>query len=471
MKKRLLGLAVAITLLTGCTSMIQKQTYGDLEDKITTGQLQAAVEMAKEKADVDPETGHSEDLLWSLEAAALLRMTEDYKQSTAFLDDAEALMKAEDTEDFVGSAVDSVGSILLNDSAADYEQAHYDGIMANSYKALNFMFEGDIANARVEWNRVDDRQRRAAEEFAEKIAQLKEEQEKEAAEQQKKSGNNNDEKTTEQSLSEAERILLTQGVDMSQWNTYKDYVNPFSTYMHGLFFLVNAQGRSDFSKSYDSLKRAASMTGSNIAKDDMKLVDDLRKGRKSIKNVKPTVWVVFENGLGPKKEEVRIDLPVFLASNNVAYSGMALPKIVERTQAYPTLNVNGTQTAVLAEMDRVVQAEFKAEFPYILSREVTRTVWKTVAQKQMADESQLAGWIAAAAQIASTSADLRMWNSLPKDFQLAKMRKPKNGTLTITAQGMTAPVNVELDPDAQFSIVYVRAMSPLSVPTIDVIDI
>ncbi len=471
--KNIFALSMAITLLTGCTSIIQKQTYGDYESKIASGQLEAAVELAVKKANVNQETGQSQDLLWSLESAALLRMQNNYRESTVFFDNAEALMKSEDTENVLESAVNGAGSILINDAMTDYKQAHYDGIMANTYKAMNFMFEGDNANARIEWNRVDERQRRSAEQFAEKIAKLKEEQEKEAARQKEKETANNQTaaETTEQSLSEAEQLLLAQGIDLSQWNAYKDYVNPFSTYMHGLYFMINARGSSDYDKAYSSLKRAASMTDNSTAKADMTLADALRKGKTSVKDIKPAVWVVFENGLGPKKDEIRIDLPIFLASNNINYTGLALPKLVERQQAYTSLNVEGQSTKVLANMDRVVQAEFKAEFPYILTREVTRAVWKTIAQKQLNDQSPMMGLLASAAQIATTSADLRMWNSLPKDFQLTRINKPENGIIAISATGMTAPLQVQLDNDAQFSIVYIRAVSPLSTPVVDVINI
>ena len=142
MKKSLLGLVSIATILTGCTSIVQKQTYGDYEDKLSSGQFDAATEMAIKKADINPETDSSEDLLWSLEAGTLLRMKSSYQQSTVFFDDAEDLMKAEDTENAAAKTADAAGSMLLNDTAADYEQSHYDGIMANSYKALNFMFEG-----------------------------------------------------------------------------------------------------------------------------------------------------------------------------------------------------------------------------------------------------------------------------------------------------------------------------------------
>ena len=465
MKKSLLGLAVASVVLTGCTSIAQKQTYNDYEQNLSSGLMGAATALAVKQADVNPENGQAQDLLWSLEAGALLRMQKGYDQSNIFFDDAEALMKSEDTESISDKGVDALGAILLNDSAMDYEQTHYDGIMANTYKAMNFMFSGDLADARVEWNRVDDRQRRAAESFAKKIEKLNKELTKKAAEQKEAK------KQTEQSLLAAQKLVKAQGIDFSEWQAYHDYVNPFSTYMHGLFFMVNARGNSDINRAYESLRRVEGMTDNQTVKADMALANNLRLGKQSLKNVEPTVWVVFENGLGPKKEEVRIDLPVYIASNNVKYTGMALPKLVKRKQAYPALDIDGTKTTVLSEMDRVVQAEFKAEFPYILSREVFRAVWKTVAQKQMNDESEMAGLIASIAQAATTSADLRLWNSLPKDFQLARINKPKDNELTITGVGMAEPLNVKLDPKSQFSIVYIRAVSPNVSPAIDVMNI
>ena len=137
---------------------------------------------------------------------------------------------------------------------------------------------------------------------------------------------------------------MAQGIDfLPVGNLTRNYVNPFSTYMHGLFFMLNAQGNNDINKAYESFQRAAAMTDNPTVKADLALADNIRRGKQSIKKVEPTVWVVFENGLGPKKEEIRIDLPVFIASDNVKYTGMALPKLVERKQAYPTLDVDGAK--------------------------------------------------------------------------------------------------------------------------------
>ena len=53
-----------------------------------------------------------------------------------------------------------------------YDYATYDGIMVNVYKGLAFLKTGDKASARVEFNRVGDRETRAEREFASEKAQL-----------------------------------------------------------------------------------------------------------------------------------------------------------------------------------------------------------------------------------------------------------------------------------------------------------
>ena len=117
-----------------------------------------------------------------------------------------------------------------------------------------------------------------------------------------------------------------------------------------------------------------------IAK-DLLLTDDVIAGKAKLENM---VWVIFENGLGPVKEEVRIDLPLFLATSRVYYAGIALPRLRPRDVAYPCLIVEtdaGTyQTKQVADMERVIQTEFQKDFRGILTRAIASAVLKAVAQ-------------------------------------------------------------------------------------------
>ena len=76
----------------------------------------------------------------------------------------------------------SAASVVVSDNIVPYLGEEYDGIMINTYKALNFMALGDNDLARVEFNRALDRQRRAKEKFAKEIAKIKDEMDKEEGE-------------------------------------------------------------------------------------------------------------------------------------------------------------------------------------------------------------------------------------------------------------------------------------------------
>ncbi|WP_019933124.1 COG3014 family protein [Oceanimonas smirnovii] len=450
-----------ILLLSGCTTAYQKNKFGDFDQALAEGRSLDALAIAEQHSGLD-DTGRADDLLWSLQAASLMRQEKIYARSNSLFDQAEHGMKDEDTKHVLMQGVELAGSMLVNDSITSYTQTQYDGVMLNTYKALNFMAQGDYANARIEWNRTEDRQRRAAEHFAAKIAAQKEE----LAEEEEKV----DKENVNRTLEAADPLLAQQGVDLSEWQAYDGYVNPFATYMHGLYFMLKAQDKSDYSKAHDSFKRVYGLTKHADVKTDMNMANALRRGQ-SMERQKPTVWVLFENGLGSKKEEFRIDLPLFVLTSNVSYSGIALPKLVDREPAFSNLQMGPVKTRPLASMDRIIQAEFKTEFPYILSREVIRATLKTVAQKQLQDQNQLLGLAAGLTQAATTGADIRDWSALPKEWQLARVQRPANGKLDIKVAELDQPLNVTLDPESRFHLVYVKATSPMQTPQVEVMNL
>ena len=182
---KLIKVVIMAAFLTGCSTITQNNRFSTFEKYLEEGEVHQASGFAIEEADVDPETGQPDNLLWSLQAGATLRAQGSYDISNQFFDYSEALIKTENTKNTVVQVAGQAGSLLVNDAALDYQPAVYDGIMANTYKALNFMTTGNMSYARIEWNRVDDRQRRAADHFSRQIQNLKEEQDKESQEYKK----------------------------------------------------------------------------------------------------------------------------------------------------------------------------------------------------------------------------------------------------------------------------------------------
>jgi len=445
-----------------------ESTEQKFSNELHRGKIQEALTLAAEEAEFDEQKDVLNDQLWGMQTASLYRLTADYEKSNLYFDHIEDVMYQEDTESVLQTAGETALSTFTNDTFLDYEQTMYDSIMVNTYKAINFMAIGDVKNARVEWNRSDDRQRRAAEFFAEKINEKKEQQrqdaEKELKEQDLESGPDID-----KSISRSQEVLAKQGIDMSQWSAYDGYINPFSTFMHGLFFMLNAQDKSDLSKGIDSLKRVKDITHTSVASQTLDLANQLLAGKQSLNSLNK-VWVIFENSEMAKKEEFRVDLPLFLVSDDVNYAGIALPKLSERPDNFQNLEVNETKTEVIADMDKIIKAEFKEEFSLILTREITRTIVKTVLQKQLGDEKSALGVAGGLVQALTTEADTRTWSMLPKNFQAAVLNAPKDHKITISSQGLAQPIVVDVAADKN-TIIYVKAVNSSMAPSVEVLSI
>ena len=399
-----------------------------------------------------------EDLLWSLQLGSVERIRRDYQKSTEYFDRAEDMLKYFDEQSEIG---DAIGSTVVNENVVPYKGEEYDGVMVNTYKALNFMAEGKPGLARVEFNRALDRQRRAKEKFIKEINKLKAELD------EKQQEGKYDVKSNVENPETLE-LLAEKYPNLYAFEAYPDFVNPFATYLAGVFFnLVD-----DYAKAVDLLKESCGMVTNNpYIAEDLRVTEEILDGKGRLEH---TIWLIFENGLGPVKEEFRLDLPLFIATSKVKYVGIALPRLEFRESAYPYLVAEADgksyKTCVVSDMDRVVQTEFSKDFNGILTRAIISATAKAVAQyvleEQGSSAASIASIITAAYSFVTTAADVRIWTALPKDFQVARFAKPANGKLRITPAG-SVPFNIDI-PTCNNAIVYVKITSRQSEPMYEV---
>lgn len=464
-----IGLCIAALLFTGCAATQNKQDLATFNQNLKTGQYQQALDFAKDSGDFNKE-GKTDDLLWALQAAHIASLIEDYPESNAIYDQAEDFMKDEDLESLPKEGFEKMGALLINNSVNDYEQTVFDSVMVNTYKGLNNIFLQDWQNARIEFNRAADRQRRAKEHFSKKIA----DQEKDLKKQKK--GKTKGAPTV--NYSDSEKLINENFVEMDKWKSYGDYINPYTDYLHGLYFmLAAAQGNkaADYEKAVYSFKRVYGTAGKNsvIAK-DLSMARNLQSGKWKRNNIRPQVWVIFENGLAPTLDQIIIPIPLFVVTNEISYVQLALPKIVEEQKAYDKLNISSSGkkigcTTKIASMDRVIKAEFKKEYPFMVTEAIIQAVVKGTLQYVAEDQLQIFGAIGGALyQAATTHADTRSWSALPKEVQALRIRKPKSGKITLNGTGMLEPVEVTL-PESRYSIVHVRAAGSPSQPVVRVV--
>lgn len=447
---------IVIAMTSGCASMAQQKKLTAFNNLYDSGQYAEAADLAIKE--IGGKRACKSKLLQSLQAAAALRHAKEYQKSTLLFDECEEIIKYHNEKNLASSSISTAGTLLINDAVLDYMGAEYDGIMVNTYKALNFWQVGDKDLARIEFNRALDRQRRAKELFAAEIAKMKDDLDKKQEEENKKAlsgkqGSPAIDFKKNINNPEIDTILQDKYSSLSEFKAYPDFINPFTTYVAGLFFM----SEGDFSKATMLLKETYGMVEQNpTVQNDFSSLEHLN-GKGLGKN---HTWIIFENGLGPIKQEFRVDLPILLFTEKVKYTGIALPRLEFRNSAYSHLTVKNNeitlgQTHLLSSMDRVVQTEFNKKYPSIVTRAVTSALIKTsgqyFAQKEL---GSLGGFAAAIYQGATTAADIRIWSALPKEYQLAKFAAPSDGALVVeTPTHDKISISV---PNNKNSLVYVK---------------
>ncbi len=460
---------VSIVILSGCApkeAMLTGDTF------VAKGDYKKAAAVYTEEIDLDDRTQRN-NLLWHLNAGLANHFDHNSSASIKAFDESEWLIKHFE-EQMLGSDVgQGASSILVNDTTRPYFGTQYDGVMANTYKAIDYMAMGDVAGARVEFNRAIDRQRRAKSYYAKLI-----DKNREAVEKEQRKDNNG--VNTDDAMPEADRALQEKYPSLYSFEAYPDFINPMVSYLAGIFAL----SEGDNQKAFTLLKEAYGMNQNNsYIADDLAYVDGRLDG--SAESGKPLVWVIIEDGLAPVKTEWRMDVPVWIFSNNLNYVSLALPRIHSRASAYDGYSIavedKVSNSKLLSDMDRVVMTEFKKEYPAIVRRALFSATTKAVIQYEMQRQAQnndgksgLAFALAALATtvytIASTQADTRTWTTLPKRFDLIRIERPANGKVTLkTSTGLSLP---EIDlPLREHTLVYVKMATAGAKPSVSVIPL
>ncbi|MCF8777208.1 hypothetical protein LZU85_00225 [Vibrio sp. IRLE0018] len=367
-------------------------------------------------------------------------------------------MRSKDTQNWASKSLEGSAAIAVNDKVMEYQSTHYDGVMLNTIKAWNFIAQGDFSNARVEFNRAYERERRAVNYFNSEISE------------QNKIIKQNDvvEKYTNQAVqSQSMKYALQDaGISLNRWQPYQGYTNPFVSYSQALFYLLNGKDRSDYKRAVDNLERVYGMTGAKTVADDLTLAKQLVKNPSQ--RVSNQVWVIFENGQSVIKEEKRLDLPLFLVSDGISYVSAALPRLKTRGTAYDSIKVAQQSTELLSDMDRVIAAEFDKQFPIILTREVVRLLVKSSSQKLLSLEND---WLEGAGAIytaATTGADTRSFSALPSQYQVLRLNKPGDQVPIVVGN---KTVSVALNNQFDRHIIWVSVPTKHAEPLISVINL
>ena len=355
------------------------------------------------------------------------------------------------------------GALLSNQAELDYEGRAYDGIMLNTYMALNYLALGEPDKARPELIRAYQRQQDAVQDNAKRIEKVQDEAAK-----------NKDSAAIQRAQNDPglQSQIQNASTNLNNLKPYAAYVNPFTVYLDGLFFMTDAVDSSDVERARKSFERVTEMAPDNrYVREDLAMVNGLINGRP----LAPTTFVIFETGCAPVREQVRIDIPIIVAK--VSYIGAAFPTLKPQGNYVPSLTVTADGknfgTELVSDMDSVIGLDFKNEMPIVITKTIAATVVKGVAAYAAnAAAGQQSDWAGLFTQIgtaiyqaAVNIADERTWTTLPKQFQACHFPTPSDRKIELKTPGDRQTMAVTIG-DGTINLIYVKSInanSPLLV--------
>ena len=400
-----------------------------------------------------------------------------YAGSAAFMG-GEAAIAAEDFR----RAGEGIAAQEAATIPTGYPTRAYDATMAANYRALSLWMQGDADATRVAFRLVADAQDKAEERNARAIRREKDAADKQRAKSESEvaakagpgsSGSGELGQVSNAVLSDPQ-LQAFQG-DFDTWGVYGNYQIPSSWLLDAVFALANADDASDLEHASFSARKALAMAPTKASSLILKIAEARADGKLTRGELDKLLVVVFENGLGPAIEERRFDIPFPFdgAFYNVSF---ALPNLVKRNPAYSKLIVRDGAVALgetesIADIDRVAVREFKGRLPGIIASQVMEAAAKLAvqivvvkaAEKQGGSRAKfLASLAMSAASSAITGTDTRHWNLLPKEVQMAVIKKPTSGNRSVSlwVPGGIAPIASVDIPETGIAVVYVKVPGP-----------
>jgi hypothetical protein len=500
---RVAGCLALLGVLTGCQTYTAQTAQRDAD--VRRGSLDAAVLRAN--ADALRNDGGKDAVLFRLEQGAILRQAAlaripvpplapsdrtssgarqtgegsaavtsparpeevNLRASIAAFDRAEERINAYDQEPEVRLGSSSL-ALLTHLANLPYEGRAYDRILMHGYKALNYLQLGERDAARVELNRALQRQRDALAANAGRLAEA------ESAANELRSGRVTDREgnravydvsRTTRDADLQRRLGAVDSVVRARIRPYGDYVNPFVVFLDGLFFLTQAEDRSDLERARLSFERVASFAPENpYAAADAAMAEQAADG----KLPEGLTYIIYEAGVAPFREELRLQLPLYLVTDKVSYVGAAFPYLRFSQGRPPVLNVTAEgvthPSALVCSMDSVIASDFRNEWPSVVTKTLVGTALKATldaamqrkAKEKLGERGQAFFEILTAVIQDSTNiADTRTWRSLPQEFHTVRLATPADRQLVLSVGGATQTIEL---PPARINLVTVKLMDP-----------
>ena len=484
------GAIALLALVPACSSY--EKTARNMRAHWTAGNFAEAERIAAEAA-----AGASEKdaLVWQLDHASTLRAAGRRKEAAAAFEEAAGTLEHWDEQAEILLSKEALASIT-NLSALPYRGRSSDAVMLHTYRALTYLELGKSDSARVALNAAYRAQQDAVARNEKEIERAQEEAREHAVSSEKLAAD-----------SSLKSALAAQNAALADVQVLADYVNPFTTWLYGIYFLHAGTDAGDLERARKALDRVAQMYPNNTA-----VKADLAQCSRAIAGAGTAAargsgitYVVFESGLAPTLGLVRVDTMIPIPYGRGRWTptpvSIAFPKLVvsdqrrywgvipfaggtysagtARARPVPALRANDVFAEEICDMNSVVRTDFDNAFPAILTRTLVTAFVKSaagaaanaVALEYSRNNRNAGASLVALATIVGTSAytygssgaDLRCWQTLPQNFSVARLETPADGKLTVRVGGRSR--TIYLVP-ASVNLVTVKTTGERGIPVI-----
>jgi hypothetical protein len=407
----------------------------------------------------DASRNGTDRLLALYELGEFYHLAGDTRKSIGFFNTADAVAK-----DYEGQAVVSAGAtgrtagaVMVNDSLLKYEGFGYDKVMSRTTNAINFLLLGDLEGARVELRKAEEYQRMERERHQREVQR--------AGARQPAGAEN---ARVDNPAVQASYGRMFDHVK----NVRNSFENAFTYYLSSQIYQVRGEaGLNDamveIKRAFELAPRAPGVRAAylELARAQSQSAYDDARARLGLAEAEPaavpagtgSVVVVFETGLVPQMDEVKINL----FADNKLYS-LAFPIYNDFGAAQAPLAIltpgRTYMTATILETRTLAVKALQERMPGILTRGLLGAIAKGEVQQQAEKNFGFFGSLVSKVTTAVlTNADRRSWLSLPAEVQVAKFNLGAGpNRLDLRAPGLAETVALDVAPGS-CSFLLVRA--------------
>jgi hypothetical protein len=400
-----------LLLLCGCGGGVQSR-LDEVQGAYASGEYIAAAENFSGKKEFQDQN----DLQLLITADALFQAN-DFSESDAAYEEFNKR-----NIDLTGLDMGrEAGALLGGNMANSYRPYMMDSLFVSYYQIWSALAEGRVKDARVIINQSYARQQRMSREYQNLIAEAK------------------------KAAAENADLTSTLHDENSQWAAFRDIMNPALMYLSGIYFLNSG----DFENAKTYLKRSNGMLPDNdFIKADLNAANN---------GATPSgiAWVFIESGYAPRLHERRINLP-WLSGRGIIWITIALSQPVFGTPA-PAID----SAKLVADVDGLFMTEYKEyqinEAARAWASAVSKAALQAVAYNSKSQYSGLVGLGTTIYSMASTSAEIRTWATLPKQIRVLRVQKNNDGLIELKSNGnIVSKIQV---PKSGNHLVYIRQLN------------